>query len=658
MSASQSLQVNDVNRNTVAYAFMAALNNREGDLVRDVYLPMFCRALSSYSQTIHGGKDTDAKAAFVDMYGIDMPVYMVRQMLRLMEKEMSRAERRRAGFSVFEKGKSFTIADCTFANNEAGYQAEARKTRALQDAFTEFIAGVGLDSTAIPSLHAFIDQNRLKLASFFNKNHQRTTLAPSNLDAFSPHAQFFQLIEEKNQALFEVAESLFMGSVIAAYLESGFDLSPKFNQSTTFYLDTQFVLRALDLQQEEETRPAVEVVKMISSAGGKLVVSDLTREEIERNIQSTIDNFSANPLVSIVSNQSIIHACVRRGLTKTDLQNLLATLDDHLSNPFSVHPEPISKDALEAAKASEEHIALKNERHFPGNALHDVACIQHVRRARGGRPVMSYQKVNAWFVTSNGRLYAFNLSHRHSGCIPEAITPEELASLLWLQNPSSLNKSVGRIGLDEMVAQALVSSLAPMTALAELDNNLHKYAKVTPAQYAIVAQSLAAKSSRYLNDLNQMAASDPGQFSRTVLQIFEEQQSVSRSKDDQLREQTQRSEAIDNKYKVAAEANDHLLSRMAAIEQELVKTRDERSQLVRDQDRHELEMRRLAARIRSKDSLVYSLVAIFVGLILLWVFLKFIDLSWLRKLLSTVTALGGLWGCVTMCINIYRLCRK
>lgn len=70
----------------VAYSFMAALNNRGIDLFQCVYMPLFKRAMSEYAKQSPGGKDIDIKKMFLDMYGIDVPIYSVRLMLKTLNK--------------------------------------------------------------------------------------------------------------------------------------------------------------------------------------------------------------------------------------------------------------------------------------------------------------------------------------------------------------------------------------------------------------------------------------------------------------------------------------------------------------------------------------------------------------------------------------------
>lgn len=654
MPDAQRRVVNDSEQVLVSYAFMASLNNGSADLLDDVYMPMFKRAISRYSQQKPGGKDIDAKQAFEEMYGIEVPVYTVRQMLRKLERALSRAQRRAIGFEVFEKGKSFTISDYAFDELEHHYASGSRDTKALHAAFDEYLSNKEIQQDSLPALSEFIKRNTRKLSGFFNKYMREDTLPIGDLGEFEVHAHFFEIIEENNNQLYRVAENLFIGSVIAAYIESGFDFAPKFNSNTTFYLDTQFVLRVLDLQQEEETRPAIEVIEMVNRSGGKLAILDATQKELEGIIQAAIDNFSRNPLIASVNNHSVNHACVRRQITRTDLQNFLAQLEKHLREQVCAAQEKVPKSIVESTKKSREHSDLADTRRTNANAHHDVQCIEYVRRKRSGA-VMNYQKANAWFVSSNSNLYMFNLSRTKSGCIPEVITPEELASLLWLQNPSALSDAVARIGLDELVAQALVSNLAPVEALSAFDKNLRKYTNVTPEQYATVAASLAHDSNRSLFTLNRIADEDPSQFSRAVLDIIEDATKKAAETEDLLHQHKSRTAESDEKVKTVSEQNTQLSAKLAAIETQLQATKDDARRIEREQERQEQLRRQMQDQLSAKNWLIFSLAAMLICGLGAWAFLTFVEISWLKSGLAGICSLGGLWGFISMTVNIVRL---
>ncbi len=646
MSANDGSQ-ND--RDLVAYAFMCALNNGSKDLMHTVFMPMFKRAISKYSTNSRGGKDTDAKHIFLSMYGIDVPIYTIRLMLRKLESDLSRREKALFNFKVFEKGKSFTLDRYTFTSEEVRYQSVVRNARALEGAFDEYINALGLIRESIPPISEFITINRKKLAAFFGKNGQSTQYL-GDFSKFEPHAKFFQMIDNRNQALFEIAENLFIGSVIAAYLESGFDLSPKFNNKTLFVLDTQFILRSLDLQQEEETRPATEVIEMIHNSGGDTIVLDVTIEEIERNLKKASDRFLDNPLIAEVGNNSIIHACHRREMTRTDIDIIIANITDEIKKVTHADLRKIPSQQKEGAEKSPEHAALKQARHKPLNALHDIICIFYIRNIRGGR-VISYQKAGAWFVSSNPTLYSFNLEHSTRGEITEVITPEELASLLWLQNPSMLNKSVARVGIEELVAQAMSYSLVPVETLMDIHSSIMKLESISPNQYAAVASALASKSLEYLIQLGELAKSNQVAFSNAVIEIIRQQNEKMESGSRLNRETFEQTIALEKKYKEA-------LDKISSIESELVTTKKRIAEASQGSLKLENERDLLLTQVQIRSRTIKWLLCSIVLGLTVWAFITFMDKNLFTKVVTWISGLGGLWSFGNFIFNAIRLFLK
>lgn len=70
--------------------------------------------------------------------------------------------------------------------------------------------------------------------------------------------------------LFQIAEQLYLGTIVAGFLESGINVETNFASNEVYYIDTPLILRALDLQKEEETKPALELLDLIRNTGGTI----------------------------------------------------------------------------------------------------------------------------------------------------------------------------------------------------------------------------------------------------------------------------------------------------------------------------------------------------------------------------------------------------
>ncbi len=59
------------------------------------------------------------------------------------------------------------------------------------------------------------------------------------------HVNFLQHIEGGYHYLYQTAERIYLGSVIASFLETGVDLESKIDDNIIYYLDTQIVFRSI-----------------------------------------------------------------------------------------------------------------------------------------------------------------------------------------------------------------------------------------------------------------------------------------------------------------------------------------------------------------------------------------------------------------------------
>lgn len=82
-----------------SYSFLAALSENETDIYKTVYLPLFKRAISSYaakksskeSNSIQG-TDIDIQSIILEEYGIEVPILIVRKLIKAVGTSLSKKE--------------------------------------------------------------------------------------------------------------------------------------------------------------------------------------------------------------------------------------------------------------------------------------------------------------------------------------------------------------------------------------------------------------------------------------------------------------------------------------------------------------------------------------------------------------------------------------
>lgn len=212
-----------------------------------------------------------------------------------------------------------------FSAIEDSYDAEKRKSNALQQAFEIFAKDQGEDPNNIPTFSDFINKNKNKISSFLSG--RVSDVVDCSEVSFMPHVRFLQYIEQNNDNLYKATKQIFIGSVIASYLESDFDLDAKLERGTSYYLDTQIVLELLDLQRAEDAAPTKELIKLILETGGNIRLMDITLDEIKTNIENAIRNYDRNHPTTTIN-----EACVRLGKNKTWLIALNGKLEKYITS--------------------------------------------------------------------------------------------------------------------------------------------------------------------------------------------------------------------------------------------------------------------------------------------------------------------------------------
>ena len=518
-----------------SYSFLAALSENETDIYKTVYLPLFKRAISSYaakksskvSNSIQG-TDIDIQSIILEEYGIEVPILIVRKLIKAVGTSLSKKERNIFKFDIFEDGKAFQFTNYNYFSTEEIYDRERRNAQALQQAFEDYLKSENLSEKNIPSFSQFIDKNKCNLSSFFSG---KNCLIHDVEGSFMAHVNFLQHIEGGYHYLYQTAERIYLGSVIASFLETGVDLESKMDNNIIYYLDTQIVLEALDLQKAEDTLPTQELLKLIRATGGKIRLLDITINEIHKIIELAINNYSKSHPTTTVN-----EACVRIGKNKTWLISINGKLESFIKAELQVDIDGILETKMNLYSRSEDVNLLKQTRIHKSTAIHDVAAYLHVRDRREGN-IRLFQKAKYWFVTANKKLADFNISRKTNGFVNETIMPEELTSLLFLKNPQKLAKKVSQIGLNELIAQTLSEEYASKELINEIDIAIKESADLSAEDYNILFSSIALQSTNKIQKLLE-EISDKRKFNESIHKLIEKERTKrAKSKEEKLQRQ-------------------------------------------------------------------------------------------------------------------------
>jgi len=624
------------NENILAgYCFLAALTENQNDLFNHVYVPICKRALSLYSLngSTHGNA-ADIKELIKSEYGIDVPHIMVKKLINATFKSLSNRAKRKYSFNVFQNGEQFEVQKYTFGDLELQYKKGLRNANALQNAFEAYLTSENLEVSNIPSFSQFLDKNKKHLATFF-KNSKSINGIDIEI-TFIHHVQFLEFIETSNHELFEISKGLYIGSIVAGFLESGIDLEPKFESNEIYYLDTPIILRALDLQKEEETEPIKELLDLIRNTGGKIKVFSITIEEIYKVIENAVGNYNGTTPTSTIN-----EACLRLGKNKAWLITYNGNLEKNILGTLKIEKEEILQAFIEKNQKSPDVKALQSKRNRKGNALHDVLAYLFVRQLRGSS-ISLFQKAKAWFLSNNTELLKFNRENNTNSGITEIVLPDALTGLLWLKSPLKLIDKVKKVGLSELMATTLNEEIASKELINEFEANIKALSDISEDDYRTLLESVAHQSAKRIEDFNEVAFNDKEKAKVEAHKIVEWERS----------RKAKRTKTIkDAQYSKVEEEqkNKELQEKLTKIELDLSNAK---SSSDNSQTQIEILSIEVARQKKIIKRLIYSLVVtVVIACIVFTGFYFYESLNWIVKIFNWILSAGGLFGLGSFIIN-------
>ena len=548
------------NKILTSYSFIASLNENETDIYSAVYVPLCKRAMSIFAKNHTHGKDSDIQKVIDDEYGIKIPLVITQRLIVAIGKDLSRKEKEKFGYECFESGKSFQFNTYSFNSLEESYDRERRQTNTLQLAFNTFAEAEVKDVSTVPSFTEFILRYKNELSAFLSGRTRET----KDLDvdfSYMPHVRFLQYIESNNDALYKVVEHIYIGAIIASYLEANIDIDAKMEKGVTYFLDTKVVLEALDLQNQEDTRPTLELLQLIRDSGGDIRILDVTLNEIKGIINTAINTFNKiNPTTTINE------ACIRLGKNKSWLTKINGQLENYIVENLKVNFSTVPNNDIKEFSATEDVKDLQKIWYRKNTAAHDVIAYLYVRKRRKqDSDGILIQKASSWFITANKRLCNFNVSRKVNGHPCEIVMPQDLTSLLFLKNPQKYSNKISSIGLSELIAQTLFDEYPSKDIINEFDIAIKDNENITHDDYIVLLSAVSQESTMKIQKLLEENIEDKEKFNKDIhALIANERQKRSQIERQQKEAAEQHSKDVEEKRELAI-TNKKLLEKIDTL---------------------------------------------------------------------------------------------
>ena len=197
------------------------------------------------------------------------------------------------------------------------------------------------------------------------------------------------------------------------------------------------------------------------------------------------------------------------------------TLDRQIIEEIGASIDKVSEIDIENYTNSEDLKFLQKIWFRKNAALHDVVAYMYVRdRRRKDSNKVLLQKASCWFVTANRRLANFNHSRKVNGYPSETILPQELTSLLFLQNPKKHSARISSIGLNELIAQVLFDEYPSKDLINEFDEVVKELGSVSSEEYEILLAAVSQQSTSNLQRILEIRMSEKNKFETEVHSII------------------------------------------------------------------------------------------------------------------------------------------
>lgn len=373
--------------------------------------------------------------------------------------------------------------------NSSFWENRSDRENAIEDFFLEFNSFLVKNKIDIPLLQLKEDccnwlyYNTLELATFASKGNLPNKIHSSveNDWGISEYLVDFLLDNQQRKTeYFRTFLLLYNGAVQSSLfnfdkkeIDSLYESSIPFSH---IILDSNFILRILDIQSEFDCAIALETLNILKENGSQFYILKQTLEEIQRSIKNYL--FESEPYTIYTGNyfrNSRIRLtgfweATRRGVSRDNLLKLAnkTELKERISKLIEVN----YVEDFDDTKISENQImslieSKKRDSYGEPQARHDLSLIAYCKEKRNDN-IDIISKIDWWILTNDERLTYWN--QQNTNQYQECLTEIQLSNLIWIQQ-----KRVDNSGLMQTIVSLSSSMAISSTGIENLVRKIHIY---------------------------------------------------------------------------------------------------------------------------------------------------------------------------------------
>lgn len=277
-----------------------------------------------------------------------------------------------------------------------------------------------------------------------------------DLSQYNQMFAFIQHIEYQDDELYKIFQDINFGYTLCSLIEKENQIEKIKLNDFIIYLDSNFILRLLDLQEECYSAETKELFELLTNSGAKLKVFEETIEEVISVIEHYKRRYikEKEEITSIVQASHIngvYGAFFRRNLTVSQIDDISDKIYDTITAlniekdqiarfRFTPNEEEVKK--LYEKKYYDEDITQNDDYRF-NKCKNYISIIKIIGWLREKHRVRANCFGNSKFIflTCDWRLYRYNINGRNARInYPEIIIQESIVDNLMLFFPEKYNK--------------------------------------------------------------------------------------------------------------------------------------------------------------------------------------------------------------------------
>ncbi len=446
----------------------------QGKTIYECFLPivesaLICNEINQSISFLH------LQSVLHEAYHLNVPKSTLKKLLDLLQDQKK--------IKFIDKRK---IVLCRDQLNNTFFDKREERESLIEDffiAFNDFLISNEIDVPLSEIKQAsceWLYVNSLELAYFINNGVLGNDVKNVSWEYSSQLIEFLLDIQEKNSIHFKTFLLLYNGAVQSSLLNFETDKINNICESSipfkNIILDTNFILRMLDLQSEFDCSVAKETLSALKSQNTKFFILDQTLTEVQNSIKSYLSDSA--PYVQYTQVYLQGHKirmtgfweAARRGVSRSSIFE--KSKRENLKNSILELIDVTFIDDFDDSKISNteiESLVLSKKRDSYGEkqARHDLSMIKYCKKHRN-RPISSVTDISWWVLTNDEKLTFWN--QQNNDYYQECLTEIQLSNLMWLQGNRNDN-----LGLTQTIVSLSTNASITYNDIEQFAKKVHKY---------------------------------------------------------------------------------------------------------------------------------------------------------------------------------------